>query len=149
MTALLIWTRISLNHQNVRAKWVLFSSSNSKMERDILALHNFFQLKFRIFVSISSWFHANILIWLQRRAFWNKVCQKQVFDACEKGAFLWLCGFFFRKMPKLYWDVSKLLVILFQLVNFSNIFCRLDFVKVKLFLLNKCFFQPSSELNKI
>ena len=49
-------------------------------------------------MAICSWFHGKISLSLQMTAFWKKVCQKQVFCACENGAFFSLLDFF-GKMP--------------------------------------------------
>ena len=48
-------------------------------------------------MAICSWFHGKISLSLQMTAFWKKVCQKQVFCACENGAFFSLLDFFGKK----------------------------------------------------
>ena len=49
-------------------------------------------------MAIWSWFHGKIIIGLRMTAFWKKVCQKQVFSACEKGAFFSV-SVYFGNMP--------------------------------------------------
>ena len=51
-----------------------------------------------VFVAILSCFHGKISIGLWMRAVWKKVCQKQVFSACEKGAFFSV-SVYFGNMP--------------------------------------------------
>ena len=58
----------------------------------------FLSLKIWKIVAICRWFHGNIFICLWTIAFWKKVCHKQVFSTCEKGAFFSVFEFF-RKMP--------------------------------------------------
>ena len=70
------------------------SLNNFKMDWDKLT---FFHWKVRVFVAIWSWFHGKIFIGLGMTAFWKKVCQKEVFSACEKGA-LFSVLVYFRNM---------------------------------------------------
>ena len=49
-------------------------------------------------MAIWSWFHGKIFIGLGMTAFWKKMCQKEVFSACEKGAFFSV-SVYFGNMP--------------------------------------------------
>ena len=49
-------------------------------------------------MAIWSWFRGKTFIGLGMTAFWKKVCPKQVFSACEKGAFVRV-SVYFGNMP--------------------------------------------------